>query len=195
MEFGDIFKDKLHRIDTEGRSEKYSNDDIFPYEPTPYCVLERLVASGIINKNSHVIDYGSGMGRTCLFLAEETGCRCTGIELVDEFYEASLKNLAGKNLNVEFVKCSVEEYVVPDDANVMYFFNPFSEEIFHQVVYNIIESCHANPREIKLLFYYPSDEYVAFLMRVDEMIFFDEIDCTDLFDEETNRNRIMIFEC
>ena len=63
MEFGDIFKDKLHNMDTEGRSEKYSDDNIFPYEPTPYSVLERLADSGIIDENSYVIDYGSGLGR------------------------------------------------------------------------------------------------------------------------------------
>ncbi|HAQ51197.1 MAG TPA: SAM-dependent methyltransferase, partial [Lachnospiraceae bacterium] len=28
----------------------------------------------------------------------------------------------------------------------------------------------------------------------DEITFFDEIDCTDLFDEDTTRNRIMIFQ-
>jgi len=194
LEFADIYKDKLHNIDTEGRSEKYSDDNIFPYEPTPYSVLERLVESGIIDEDSHVIDYGSGMGRACLYLAEQTGCRCTGIECVDEFYQASLKNLSDKDLKVEFVKCSVEDYPLPDDSNVMYFFNPFSEEIFKQVMENIIESYHRNPRDMKLLFYYPSDEYVAFLMRVDEITFFDEIDCTDLFDEDTTRNRIMIFQ-
>ena len=81
---------------------------------------------------------------------DKTGCRCTGIECIDEFYQASLKNLSDKDLKVEFVKCSVEDY--------------------------------------------PSDEYIAFLMRVDEITFFDEIDCTDLFDEDTTRNRIMIFQ-
>ena len=55
MEFGDIFKDKLHNMDTEGRSEKYSDDNIFPYEPTPYSVLERLSASGIIDEDSYIL--------------------------------------------------------------------------------------------------------------------------------------------
>ena len=42
--------------------------------------------------------------------------------------------------------------------------------------------------------YYPSDEYISFLMTVDELTFSDEIDCTDLFPEQDSRERIVIFE-
>ena len=194
MEFGDIFKDKLHNMDTEGRSEKYSDDNIFPYEPTPYSVLERLADSGIIDANSYMIDYGSGMGRACLYLAEKTGCRCTGIECIDEFYQASLKNLEDKNLRVDFVKCSVEDYPLPDDSDVMYFFNPFSVEILEKVMERVRESSFKTPRRIQFFFYYPSDEYVSYLMTIEEMVFLDEIDCSDLFEGENRRERILIFE-
>ena len=45
-----------------------------------------------------------------------------------------------------------------------------------------------------LFFYYPSDEYVSYLMTVDEIAFYDEIDCRDLFEGDNQRERIMIFE-
>ena len=47
---------------------------------------------------------------------------------------------------------------------------------------------------MRLFFYYPQDEYVAFLMGVDELDFVDEIDCVDLFAENDDRNRVLIFE-
>ena len=47
---------------------------------------------------------------------------------------------------------------------------------------------------MKLFFYYPQDEYVVFLMGVDELDFADEIDCADLFAENDDRNRVLIFE-
>ena len=192
-DFADVFKDKLLNINTEGRSEKYSDDNKFPYEPTPYSVLDRLIEEGIIDEKSYVIDFGSGMGRACIYLAEKTGCKCIGVECEEEFYEEALKNLSDKGLDVEFVSANVEEYVVPDDSNVMYFFNPFSEEIFAKVTENIIDSYYRNPREISLMMYYPSNEYISYLMTVSELTFDDEIDCNDLFDEDTNRNRIIIF--
>ena len=58
----------------------------------------------------------------------------------------------------------------------------------------IIESYYENPREMLLFFYYPSDEYVSYLMTVDEIAFYDEIDCRNLFEGDNPRERIMIFE-
>ena len=48
-------------------------------------------------------------------------------------------------------------------------------------------------RERLLLFYYPSDEYVAWLMTLEDLMFVDEIDCKDLFSGDA-RERILIFE-
>lgn len=45
-----------------------------------------------------------------------------------------------------------------------------------------------------LFFYYPSDEYISYLMTVDELQFWDEIDCRDLFSGDEPRERIVVFE-
>lgn len=39
-----------------------------------------------------------------------------------------------------------------------------------------------------------ADEYISYLMTVDELAFMDEIDCRELFDGENPRERIVIFE-
>lgn len=39
-----------------------------------------------------------------------------------------------------------------------------------------------------------SDEYLTYLMTVNQMMFTDEIDCSDLFGGNSERERIMIFE-
>ena len=58
----------------------------------------------------------------------------------------------------------------------------------------ILESYYEDPREIFLFFYYPSDEYIAYLITVDELGFYDEIECDDLFEGSDPRERIMIFQ-
>ena len=45
-----------------------------------------------------------------------------------------------------------------------------------------------------LFFYYPADEYFSYLMTVDELEFYDEIECEDLFEGNDPRERIMIFQ-
>jgi hypothetical protein len=66
-------------------------------------------------------------------------------------------------------------------------------EILHKVLARILESYYENPREIFLFFYYPSEEYISYLMTVSELEFYGEIPCGDLFEEPDKRERIMIF--
>jgi hypothetical protein len=92
------------------------------------------------------------------------------------------------------VLTQAEAYDVPHDVNRCYFFNPFSVEILHKVMARILESWYEVPREIFLFFYYPSDEFLAWLMTVEELDFYDEIECDDLFEGNDPRERIMIFQ-
>ena len=89
---------------------------------------------------------------------------------------------------------NAEKYKIAPKVDRFYFFNPFSVEILQKVMGRIRESYYDNPRELLLFFYYPSDEYVSYLMTVDEITFVDEIDCSDLFDGENVREKILIFE-
>ena len=57
--------------------------------------------------------------------------------------------------------------------------SPFSVEILQKVLARILESWYEAPRELLMFFYYPSDEYISYLMTVDELAFLDEIDCGD----------------
>ena len=57
-----------------------------------------------------------------------------------------------------------------------------------------MESYYEDPREMYLFFYYPSDEYVSYLMTVNGLMFADEIICQDLFEGENPRERILVFE-
>lgn len=62
------------------------------------------------------------------------------------------------------------------------------------MIRRLLDSYYENPRRVRLFFYYPSDEYLSYLMTVDEMMFFDEIDCRDLFPGNDSRERVVIFE-
>lgn len=188
----------LLNIKTTGRDDTRANSFNYPYEPTDYCVLKELVQSGLIGKKNHLIDYGSGKGRVSFYLSYETGCSCTGVELDERLYNRALKNHGSfiKKNKVSFVNENAVNFIVPDDADRMFFFNPFSKEVLAAVLKKIIESSVRNPREILLFFYYPSDEYMGMLMTQNELSFYDEIDCSELFpnSKEINREQIVIFQ-
>lgn len=195
MTFNEDTCDKLLQINTSGRDDSNSDNHRFPYEPTPYTVLERLADSGFFGQNERVLDYGCGKGRVGFFLSFRTKASVIGIEYDERIYKIALENqkTAVKNAKADFVLTKAEDYKVPADVNKCYFFNPFSVEILRKVMARIIESYYGDPREILLFFYYPTDEYIGYLMTVDELEFYDEIDCTDLFEDNDRRERIMIF--
>lgn len=187
--------DKLLRIKTSGRDDSRSDQYRYPYEPTPYSVLERLANSGYIRKKNMLIDYGCGKGRVDFFLSYQTRCQSVGIEYDDRIYSSAAENKtsAASAGRTTFLLQNAECYEVPEEADRFYFFNPFSVEILQSVLERITESYYENPREMLLFFYYPSDEYISHLMTVDSLTFMDEIDCMDLFDGEDPRERIVVF--
>ena len=188
--------DKLLHIRTMGRDDSNADRYRYPYEPTPYSVLERLVNAGYMRKGNTLLDYGCGKGRVDFFLSYQTRCASIGIEYDERIYEKAAENhtSAVSSGRVTFELANAEYYQVPESVDCAYFFNPFSVEILQKVIARILESYYARPRSMQLFFYYPSDEYIAYLMTVDELLFVDEIDCRDLFPGDDPRERIVVFE-
>lgn len=188
--------DKLLHIKTMGRDDSKSDQYRYPYEPTPYSVLQCLANSGFIRKNNVLLDYGCGKGRVDFFLSYQTRCRSLGVEYDERIFEKAMENQreAVSKERVSFSLANAEQFEVPKEIDRIYFFNPFSVEILKKVMARIMKSYYECQRQILCFFYYPSDEYLAYLMALDEMMFFDEIDCSDLFGGNNERERIMIFE-
>lgn len=187
--------DKFLNIRTSGRDDSNSDQYHYPYEPTPYPVLERLANTGLIRKGNTLLDYGCGKGRVDFFLSYQTRCNSVGIEYDVRIYQKAAENKtsAVSGNRTSFVLTSAENFEVPKEVDTAYFFNPFSLEILQKVIARILESYYTFPRQIQLFFYYPSDEYISYLMTVEELNFSDEIDCSDLFSENPDRERILIF--
>ena len=196
MHQNELTWDKLLKIRTTGRDDSRSDQYCYPYEPTPYSVLERLANRGYIAKENTLLDYGTGKGRVCFYLSYQTICKSIGIEYDERIYVGAVENqmtaVSGKRIT--FIRESAEKYQVPIDVDRCYLFNPFSVEILQKVLGRILDSYYENPRELKLFFYYPSNEYVGYLIAQEQLMFVDEIDCRDIFGGNNAREKILIFE-
>lgn len=180
----DLNWDRKLNVSTE--SVDYSDEDNqnYGYDPTPYIVLERLVELDVLKKEDVVVDYGCGKGRICFFINSQVGCRTIGIDHSERLLEIARENLEsyGNGADIDFVNSKAEDYV-PDGANCLYFFNPFSSHVFQEVLRRIGESYGRNPREILIFFYYSTIEYRLYLpteprLKLVESVYFseDEID-------------------
>lgn len=191
----EVLIDRQLNIKTNGRDDTNSNYVNYPYEPTPYVVLERLANSGYITKKDKIIDYGSGKGRVDFYLSAYTKAYMYGIEYDERLYNASLVNKCNalKSSKVEFFHVNASIYNVCDDVTGAYFFNPFSIKVLNDVIKKLKESIIRNNRTIKLFFYYPSNKYIDYLSTINEISLIDDIDCMDLFNEDS-REHILVYE-
>ena len=133
--------DRRLQIQTIGRDAVNADQYRYPYEPTPYCVLERLANSGLIGENDVVLDYGCGKGRVDFFLSCQTKADTIGIEYDERIYRdaTDTQKLIPSRTKTSFVLTRAEVYDVPTNVNRCYFFNPFSVEILRKVMARIME--------------------------------------------------------
>lgn len=192
----EIELDKILKIKTTGRDDTNSNFQNFPYEPTPYSVLQSLINTGYITKKDKIIDYGCGKGRVSFYLAYSTKTKTIGIEYDERLYNQALDNhkKSISSARVEFIHTNASIYEVPLDVTGAYFFNPFSVTILMDVIENIRKSKKINNRDIYLFFYYPSKEYISYLDRCDDVIHIEDIDCMDHFKTYDKKEYITIYK-
>lgn len=160
--------DDLLRIKTVGNQTGfYESLHYHRYEPTPYWILERLLDEYEIKKEDHIVDFGCGKGRLNFFIHYKTGAYVSGVEMNEHFANEAKKNLENylqkKKDRIHFYCCLAEDYVIKPTDNKFYFFNPFAISIFRQVLANILLSVEQQYREVHLILYYPSEDYIYYL--------------------------------
>lgn len=188
--------DRFLKIKTNGRDDSASTPSNYPYEATPYSVLQTLANSGYINKRDKIIDFGCGKGRVDFYLAYSIKAKMIGVEFDPRLYNSALKNsqTAISSAKVSFVNCDARDYVIDIDVTGAYFFNPFNVEVLDCVINNLRRSKNENDREIKLFFYYPSKQYLEYLNNQSDITFIENILCMDQFEEYDDRESIAIFK-
>lgn len=188
--------DRFLKIKTNGRDDSVSTPTNYPYEATPYSVLQTLANSGYLSKRDKIIDFGCGKGRVDFYLAYSIKTKMVGVEFDPRLYNSALKNsqTAISSAKVSFVNCDARDYVIDFDVTGAYFFNPFNVEVLECVINNLRRSKNDNDREIKLFFYYPSKQYLEYLNNQSDITFIENILCMDQFEEYDDRESIAIFK-
>lgn len=175
--------DQTYGVATRGKIEVTAIPDIESenwiwgvwYEPTnPDVFDEMLDAAAIEPEYYSFIDFGSGKGRALLLASRLPFRRVIGVE-----YSRSLHQIAEQNLRsvttkrrsgpVESVCLDATSFPIPDEPMVLYFYDPFRQQIMETVRDNVVHSYEGNPRSMVVIYYDPehSDVWdaVGFLER------------------------------
>ncbi len=115
--------DRLLAVRTTGRDDTNADQYRYPYEPTPYSVLERLANSGLIRKENTLLDYGCGKGRVDFFMSYQTRCQSIGVEYNERIYEKAMNNKESTVASgrVLFALANAERYTVPETVTDLFF--------------------------------------------------------------------------
>ena len=165
------YYDAILNIKTVGEQKGFNKSlHYHRYEPTPYSGLEILLDQYEMKSSDRIVDFGCGKGRLNFYIHHACGASAVGIEMNEMFYKEAMENLeryAKKSRNskdkIQFQCCLAQEYEIDPRDNRFYFFNPFSVQVFMNVINNILLSVEEVEREIEIILYYPSEDYIFFL--------------------------------
>ena len=106
------------------------------------------------------VDLGSGKGQALLIAGQLPFQRVVGVEIYDDLSECAKRNIerARPRLRVRdvgSVTANVLDWPIPDDASVVFMFNPFVGETFRTVAGRIFESYDRRPRNLHIVYVIP----------------------------------------
>ncbi|WML49853.1 methyltransferase [Neobacillus sp. PS3-34] len=165
------FYDEMLNIKTRGDQKGFNKTlHYHRYEPTPYSALEQLFAQYELKSSDRIVDFGCGKGRLNFYINYLYNTTSIGVEMNEAFYQEALKNRTSYlnkyrkgHHNIHFHCCLAQEYPIDVSDNRFYFFNPFSIQIFMNIINNILISVEKSVRDVELVLYYPSEDYIFFL--------------------------------
>ncbi|ADF38898.1 methyltransferase [Priestia megaterium] len=195
------YYDALLNIKTTGEQKGFNDSFHYHrYEPTPYSALETLFTQYELTSSDRIVDFGCGKGRLNFYVNYLCNATAVGIEMNEHFYEQAidnqrryLKKAKGRKHPIHFQCCLAQEYKIHPLDNCFYFFNPFSVQIFIQVVNNILLSWEENKREIDLILYYSSEDYLHHLEKHPSFILKEDVMLPEL-DRKNPYERFLIYK-
>jgi predicted RNA methylase len=134
------------------------NDELFEYVPIGYSAIYSAIRRIPLSASStSFIDYGSGKGRAIVAAASFPFKKVLGVEISPDLNNVARDNVKRmrhrKAEHIDLIRSDAAEFVVPDDANLIYMFNPFRGATLKKVIDNILASYNARRRTIYIIYF------------------------------------------
>jgi 16S rRNA G966 N2-methylase RsmD len=148
----------LSELDIQSPNSAFGNS----YQPSaPTVFFEMLGVVDIRYEDYTFIDFGSGKGLVLLLASSYPFRRIVGVEFSPQLHRIAEQNIRNYQnpsqqcWNIESRVGDVADYRIPEEPEVLYLFNPFSEKIMEVLVANIRRSLEVQPRPIFILYKNP----------------------------------------
>jgi hypothetical protein len=158
--------DRRHGVDTAGSIPLEGLDVVGPNRakgnecvctsPKSFAFIMRQI--GDIPPGTTFIDIGSGKARTLLLASHHPFARIVGVEFARELAAVARDNIAAyraedrRTAALEVVEGDAAAFAFPATPLVVYFYNPFSKDVFDEVLANLVASLRTAPRPCILVY-------------------------------------------
>ncbi|MDP9106713.1 MAG: class I SAM-dependent methyltransferase, partial [Candidatus Eremiobacteraeota bacterium] len=134
--------------------------DCHDYFPSMIGHVRRVLDALAIGPGDVFVDYGAGMGRTLALAAAYPFERIIGVEIAPSLIAVARQSLRRavpphRLGAIELWEGNAADYRLPDDATVVYLYNPFHGSILRGVLADIRRSLDAAPRRMAVIVHNP----------------------------------------
>ncbi|MDQ6436949.1 class I SAM-dependent methyltransferase [Mesorhizobium sp. LHD-90] len=158
--------DRDHNVDTAGSIQLAGLQVVGPHRdqgneclctsPKTFDFIMRSLPADL--SDCTFIDIGAGKSRTLLLASRYPFAKVVGVEFAHELVEIAKRNVetfrdpAQKCRNIEVVEADAAAYEFPKTPLVVYFYNPFSKQVFDIVIQNLVASLRETDRDCHVVY-------------------------------------------
>lgn len=158
--------DRRHGVDTAGSIQLHSLSIVGPNRdfgnecvctsPKSFDFMMRSLPSALSDYT--FVDFGAGKSRTLLLASRYGFSKIVGVEFAKELVDCSKRNITRfkgewqRCRNLQIVEADATQFAPPNAPLVMFFYNPFTREVFDAVLQNIVASLEANKRRCYVIY-------------------------------------------
>jgi len=173
--------DQLKRLRKAGASISHATI----YMPVSYYLLSKAFKHLPLTTKNNFVDIGSGKGRALCVAANKGFKKVTGVEFSGKMCDSARINLESTKKRLPLLEYTVHnidavDFVIPDDTDCIFFFNPFDDVIMAQVVNNIKISLEKFPRDMAVIYANPLYNNLLFNIGFAEKYYSCEMDFLEL---------------
>ncbi|MGZ3409389.1 MAG: class I SAM-dependent methyltransferase [Xanthobacteraceae bacterium] len=146
---------QLKFLDVVGPNRDFGNECVCTSPKSFNFIMEQLPAD--LSRYTF-IDIGAGKSRTLLLASHYGFAKVTGVEFAKELVAISRRNIASfqngqqKCHDLSITEGDAADFAFPEGPLLVYFYNPFSPEIFEKVLQNLITKLKSSRQECHVVY-------------------------------------------
>jgi hypothetical protein len=146
---------QLHSLTITGPNRDFGNESVCT-SPRSFDFMMRSLPHDLSGYT--FVDIGAGKSRTLLLASRYNFAKIVGVEFARELVTCAKRNIASfksdwqKCDNVEIVEADATQFQFPDTSLALFFYNPFSQNVFEAMLRNIVVTLEERKRECYVIY-------------------------------------------